>query len=817
MLECSFRMSIPNSISQLGLVSKDRSLSACLFLSFFLQKRVTQSGAYFFSMGHRRIVEFFLYIVLGLLAALAICDLFVGVSNDAVNFLNSAVGSRTAPFWVILAVASCGVLLGATFSSGMMEIAKTGVFVPEMLTFKEVMVIFCAVIVTDVLLLNTFNSLGLPTSTTVSIVFELLGGTIAVACWKIWTSGAPMTELGEYVNSGKALAMIMGILVSVIVAFFAGLVVQYCLRLIFTFQYQRAYRWFGGLFGALSITAILYFLVMKGARGASFMDPSWIVWMEENTQMILLVTFGAWFLMLQGAILLLRANIFPFIILSGTFALAFAFAGNDLVNFVGVPVAALDSFQIFAANPDADPATMTMGALREVKHTPTVILAASGIVMCLTLWFSKKAHRVIRTSVNLSSATRGGKEQFGSSLPARIMVRSALRVNEVIHEIIPRSVFAALDTRFVKPRLKPGEIELPFDELRASVNLVLAAALIASATSMKLPLSTTYVTFMVAMGSSLSDRAWDRESAVYRISGVLTVISGWFLTAFTAALACGFVATVMSLWGQPVILIGMLGALFVIIRTNFLAKDVPDENEREAQQVDRGDQASICELLTMNVSNYFDRTLTIFSEGLVAFLHENNEGLLRYKADSIALMDEISERRGIYYSMALQGGGEKRDRDARNFYYRAFTNMKEVSHSLRDQLGVAENYVANSHSPFRGKMRDDIIRLAKDIAQIRDDFSPQACARTLERIDLAQQSFLVQIGEEHISLRKSELYLGFLLFTRELLNRFMMVKLLQAELETETAQAALENATKTAQKTSSTDSAGAKPDVVPKN
>ena len=743
-------------------------------------------------------MDIFLYTVLALLAALAICDLFVGVSNDAVNFLNSAVGSRTAPFWVILSVASAGVLLGATFSSGMMEIAKTGVFVPEMLTFKEVMVIFCAVIVTDVLLLNTFNSLGLPTSTTVSIVFELLGGTLAVACTKIWMSGAPFSELGSYVNSGKALAMIMGILVSVIIAFFAGLVIQYLLRLIFTFQYERMYRWAGGIFGAVSLTAILYFLVMKGAKGASFMQPEWILWMDANTREILFCVFAFCFVVFQSAIIFLRANIFPFIILSGTFALAFAFAGNDLVNFVGVPVAALDSFHLFTAQPGADPEVMTMGGLRDIKHTPTIILAGSGIVMCLTLWFSKKAHRVIRTAVNLSSATRGGKEQFGSSLPARVMVRSALRMNDVFHQLIPKSVFAALDTRFVKPRPKPGQIELPFDELRASVNLVLAAALIASATSMKLPLSTTYVTFMVAMGSSLADRAWDRESAVYRISGVLTVITGWFLTAFSAATACGFVASLMALWGEPVILIGMIFALCVIARTNFFAKDVPEATEETARQVDKGDQSSICELLTTNVNHYLDRTLTVFSDGLVAFLREDNEGLAKLKADSISLMDEISSRRGIYYSMALQGGGRKRDRDARNFYYRAFTNMKEVSHSLRDQLGVAENYVANSHSPFRGKMRENTILLAKEMQQVRDNFSPQACTRVLEHLDLAQQSFLVQIGDEHISLRKSELYLGFLLFAREVLNRFMMVKLLQTELEVETAKTAQEDAAKQA-------------------
>ncbi|MDO5532609.1 inorganic phosphate transporter [Sutterella sp.] len=740
-------------------------------------------------------MEIFLYIVLALLAALACCDLFVGVSNDAVNFLNSAVGSRTAPFWVILAVASAGVLLGATFSSGMMEIAKTGVFVPEMLTFHDVMVIFCAVIVTDVLLLNTFNSLGLPTSTTVSIVFELLGGTLAVACWKIWSTGAPMTEIGQYVNSAKALAMIMGILVSVIVAFFSGLVVQYVLRLIFTFQYQRIYRWLGGIYGSVCLTAILYFLVMKGAKGASFMQPEWIDWIDANTGAILVFLFLFWFAVFQAAISFLKLNIFPFIILSGTFALAFAFAGNDLVNFVGVPIAALDSFNIFVATPGADPSTMTMGALREVKTTPTILLALSGIVMCLTLWFSKKAHRVIRTSVNLSSSSRGGKEQFGSSLPARIMVRSSLRMNKVIHQIIPKSVFAALDTRFVKPKVKPGEIELPFDELRASVNLVLAAALIASATSMKLPLSTTYVTFMVAMGSSLSDRAWDRESAVYRISGVLTVISGWFLTAFSAATACGFVASVMSLWEEPIILVGMITALAVIIRTNFFSKDDDEKDqEEETRRVDRGDQSSICELMTKSVGNYLDRTLTYFAEGLEAFLREDHQELARVRDDSIVLMEEISARRSEYYSMAVQGGGRKRDRDARNFYYRAFTNMKEVSHSLRDQMGVADNYVANSHSPFTGRMRDSIILLAKEFQRLRTQFSPQDCTRILGLIEEAQANFLVQIGEEHISLRKSELYLGFLLFAREVLNRFMMVKLLQTELETETAKTAAEDA-----------------------
>ena len=727
-------------------------------------------------------MDAFIYIALGLLGVLALCDLFVGVSNDAVNFLNSAVGSRTAPFWIIMAVACAGVLLGATFSSGMMEIAKTGVLVPERLTFAEVVIVFCAVMVTDVLILNTFNSFGLPTSTTVSIIFELLGGALAMACYKVWTTGAPFTDLGLYLNSGKALAMIMAILVSVVVAFFAGLITQYVLRLLFTFRYQKSYRWLGGLFGAAAVCAIFYFLVMKGLAGASFMRHEWIVWVDDNTKPILLTLFGSCFVVFQALILFWRVNIFPFIILSGTFALAFAFAGNDLVNFVGVPLAALDSFTIFSAHPGADPATFTMEGLRASMRTPTVFLAASGIVMCLTLCFSKKAHRVIRTSVNLASSSRGGKEQFGSSLPARVIVRGALKFHELVEELIPRSVMRTLVLRFRKPRVPKGQTELPFDEVRASVNLVLASALIASATSLQLPLSTTYVTFMVAMGSSLADGAWDRESAVYRISGVLTVISGWFLTAFTAATACAVVCALFIWLGEPAMILAMLAAFFVIVRSNFFSKETKEEEE-SFRRLDRGDQRLVHDLLMVSVDRYLDETLTLFAEGLDAFLDEDHIRLKRLKNRSVALFDEISFRRGEYYSMALEGGGSKADRDARTFYYRAFTNMKEVGHSLRDQLGVTENYVANSHSPFKGVMRENMQILSNDLKGLRDHhFMPAQCSRILRLIDEAQKNFLGLIGEEKVSLRKSELYLGYLLFSREMLNRYMMVKLLQSEL-----------------------------------
>lgn len=723
-----------------------------------------------------------IYCIIGFLGFLAVCDLFVGVSNDAVNFLNSAVGSKAAPFYVVMIVASCGVMFGATFSSGMMEIAKTGVLVPEMLTFEEVLVVFAAVVVTDVLLLNTFNSLGLPTSTTVAIIFELLGGAVAMACYKVWGQGAPLTDLSLYLNSAKAFAMIMGILISVLVAFFSGAVVQYLLRLIFSFRYEKMYKIWGGLFGGISVTAIFYFLVMKGAKGASFMQPEWILWIDANTKMILFSLITGFTVLFQALIWWINFNVFRIVILAGTFALAFAFAGNDLVNFVGVPLAALDAFYLYLDAGNVAPNELMMGGLREVTRTPTPYLAFAGLVMILTLWFSKKARRVIKTSINLSSSSRGGKEQFGSSLPARVIVHGSLQLHEFIQQIVPQSLIRAQRSRFVKKRVKKGEVELPFDELRASVNLVLAAALIASATSLKLPLSTTYVTFMVAMGSSLADGAWDRESAVYRISGVLTVISGWFLTAFSAAFSCALVCSLFIAWGNPVILAMMVFAFALIVKTNLFNKDSSVEDESQLQ-VERGDRHSIAELLSDSVEDNLDESLCLFSNTMKAFLAEDDRTLLKLKNESVGLFESISFKRGEYYRMALEGGGTKSDRDARNFYYRAFTSMKEVSHSLRDQLGVTHNYVANCHSPFTGKMKENFSELQFKIEQLRQSFTPENCTRALDLIEQSQQDFMIQIEQEKISLRKSELYLGLLLFTKEMLNRYLMLKLLQTELK----------------------------------
>ena len=718
-----------------------------------------------------------LLVFLGLLAAF---DLFVGVSNDAVNFLNSALGCRIASFKTTMLVASAGVILGATFSSGMMEIARSGVFNPQMFTFSEIMIIFFAVMVTDIILLDAFNSLGLPTSTTVSIVFELLGSALAAAAYTLIADGHSLTEVFAYINSSKSLTIISGILVSVVVAFISGAVVQWIARLIFSFNFASVYRYVGGLYAGGSITAIVYFLVMKGAKGASFMRPEWLDFMNAHTWTIVLTLFAVLSIVFELLILFTRINVFKIIILAGTFALAFSFAGNDLVNFVGVPLAALDSYRQWTASGAAADA-FTMEGLLKPTVANTYLLLLAGLIMVLTLWFSKKAQIVIRTSINLSSSNSGDQEQFGSSLPGRMIVRASMGLGNIIHQIIPKSIFRVLDKRFEQP--KHSARDIAFDEVRASVNLVLAAALIASATSLKLPLSTTYVTFMVAMGSSLADGAWDRESAVYRISGVLTVISGWFITAFTAATACGIVTFLFVWLGEAAIILGMVISLVLIIKSNFFSKEDDDDVRLEVTHVEKGDRESIRALLSVNIQSNLDRTLDLFASGLEAFLAQDHKTLARLKGEGAMFFDLVMMRRGEYYRMALTGGGTKADRDARNFYYRAYSSMKEVSHALRDQLGISENYVANSHSPFTGKMRDNIEKLAKDMRAVGDNFVPANCARILGLIEEAQREFMEQIAEEQISLRKSELYLGYLLFAREVLNRYLMVKLLQSELE----------------------------------
>lgn len=734
-------------------------------------------------------MEYYFLALLGFLGLVAIFDIFVGVSNDAVNFLNSALGCRIASFKTIMLVASIGVMLGATFSSGMMEIARSGVFNPQMFTFSEIIVIFFAVMVTDIILLDLFNSLGLPTSTTVSIVFELLGSALAAAAYTLMMDGASLANVIDYINSSKSLTIVSGILISVAVAFVTGAVVQYITRLIFTFNFEKMYRRVGGIFAGIALTAIFYFLVMKGAKGASFMQPEWIRFMDVNTWPIVGTLFVVLSIVFHVLIITCNINIFKIVILAGTFSLAFAFAGNDLVNFVGVPLAAWDSYQEWQASGVAAEA-FTMEGLLKPTVAATGFLLFSGFVMVLTLWFSKKAQIVIQTSINLSSSNSGEQEQFGSSLPGRMIVRASMGLGKVIHQIIPMSVQKGIDRRFEPKKLERGETPLPFDYVRASINLVVSAALIASATSLQLPLSTTYVTFMVAMGSSFADGAWDRETAVYRISGVLTVISGWFLTALSAstmaAIVCAF-----TLWGGEIAaLILAVSSTFLLIRSNLRAK--LDTVNMRADLDTRYDAKKVQELVDTKTDSIFAQTLSVYRRLVTEFLNDNESALHHVKSDSSDLFDKVSADRGLYYRMANSSfTPSKKDFDARYCYYRIFTNIREVGRSLQALSKQATDHIANRHRIFQGELKNDLLSLVSYLEKITTDSAGKQDIQTVlahsneavELIDHMQAELLRRIPNDGISVRGSELYLNFLVFARELVNRFAIAAVLEQRLD----------------------------------
>lgn len=531
------------------------------------------------------------------LCVLAVFDLVVGVSNDAVNFLNSAIGARVAKFRTIVAIAAIGVFAGAAMSNGMMDVARHGIMTPEYFSFYEVMCVFLAVMVTDVILLDIFNTLGMPTSTTVSMVFELLGGAFAVAILKL-AHGAAMADgtlldLGDLLNTEKAISVIMGIFLSVAIAFVVGMVVMWVSRMVFTFTYRvngktTAYNGnMGGLtssslkigiFSGIAVTSIIWFLLINGLKGSSLMSPELKEMINQNT----------WYILGGGVILFsiittvlsaLKLPVLKFVVLLGTFALAMAFAGNDLVNFVGVPLTGLEAYQDYVAHGAGNPDTFLMGSLMDSAHTPVIFLIMAGVVMVLSLIFSKKAQNVVKTSVDLSRQDEGD-EMFGSSPVARSLVRNCNSLSKVVVRIIPDGILHWIDSRFNSEEMKL-EQGAAFDLIRAAVNLVLAGLLVAIGTSLKLPLSTTYVTFMVAMGSSLADRAWGRESAVFRITGVLSVIGGWFITAGAAFLFCFFLTNVMYFGSYVAMASSIVLAIYLLFRSNFQKETKEDRKEEE--------------------------------------------------------------------------------------------------------------------------------------------------------------------------------------------------------------------------------------------
>ena len=521
----------------------------------------------------------YLYMIIAL-AFLAIADLVVGISNDAVNFLNSAIGSKAISFRTIMIVASIGVAVGAIFSSGMMEVARKGIFNPGEFMFNEIMIIFMAVMITDILLLDFFNSLGMPTSTTVSIVFELLGAAVAMALIKIGASGGDFSEVVNYINTSKASQIIFGILLSVVVAFSIGALVQWVSRVLLSYNFQRKANWVGALFSGIALTAITYFIFMKGLKGTSYAKQSFDIingstmkdFLETQVLTIVLISSVFWSLLSYGLIVFAKTNIYKLIIIVGTFALALAFAGNDLVNFIGVPVAAYNAFLEWSAS-GLSATEFPMDVLASKVPTNNWLLFGAGMVMVVTLWFSTKAKDVVKTSLDLSNQGET-KERFQPNALSRGFVRIAMGASKVTSLILPTSWQDKIEQQFEQPviKLTKNKVhELPaFDLVRAAVNLMVAAVLISIATSYKLPLSTTYVTFMVAMGTSLADRAWGAESAVYRVAGVLNVIGGWFFTAFSAFSAAALVAYLLNLNLEVMFPILLLTAIALLVRSSIV-------------------------------------------------------------------------------------------------------------------------------------------------------------------------------------------------------------------------------------------------------
>lgn len=649
---------------------------------------------------------------------LAIFDLVVGVSNDAVNFLNSAIGAKVARFRTILIIASIGVFVGATLSNGMMDIARHGIFQPQMFSFNDLLCIFLAVMVTDVVLLDVFNTLGMPTSTTVSMVFELLGGTFILSLLKIATDETGLLGFDDLLNTDKALSVILGIFLSVAVAFIFGTLVQWLSRLIFTFNYTSKLKWKIGIFGGIATTCILYFALLKGLKDSSFMTPEYNAWIKENTMYLVGGCFVVSTILMQ-VFHWCKINVFKIVIFMGTFALALAFAGNDLVNFVGVPLAAYSAYQDFAANGAGQADTFMMGSLNESAKTPFIFLFLSGVVMVYALATSKKAHNVVKTSVDLSRQDEG-EEMFGSSRVARSIVRGANNVNDFFSKYTPKPWVRWIDARFNKDEaiLAQGAA---FDLVRASINLVLSGLLIALGTSLKLPLSTTYVTFIVAMGSSLADRAWSRESAVFRITGVLNVIGGWFLTAGIAFSACALVTIAMYYGGAVVMALFVFVAVFILIKSNFSTKRKEEADYEE--QLFKGimnakDKAECWGLLKKHVcatqQEMLDFVWKTYEDVVNGFVDEDLKTLRR----AVKRIDAEKSRRKKLRQRELVGMRriDKRISLEKNTWFHLASNSGEqMLYCLKRMSEPCKEHVDNNFNPLSRECVEEILPVKKKI------------------------------------------------------------------------------------------------------
>ena len=661
------------------------------------------------------------------LFVLAVFDLVVGVSNDAVNFLQSAVGAKAASFKTILFIAGIGVFIGAALSNGMMDIARHGIYQPEHFYFAEIMCILLAVMLTDVVLLDVFNTMGMPTSTTVSMVFELLGGTFALALIKVY--GSDTLGLGDLINTDKALSVIMAIFVSVAIAFFFGMLVQWLARIVFTFNYTKKMKYSIGIFGGIAATSIIYFMLIKGLKDSSFMTPENKHWIQENTAM-LIGCFFVFFTILMQVLHWCKVNVFKIVVLLGTFALAFA--GNDLVNFIGVPLAGYSSFIDYTTNGTAaGPDGFLMTSLLGPAKTPWYFLIGAGAIMVYALCTSKKAHNVIKTSVDLSRQDEG-EESFGSTPIARTLVRFSMTIANGLSKVMPESGKRWIETRFQKDEAIIAD-GAAFDLVRASINLVLAGLLIALGTSLKLPLSTTYVTFMVAMGTSLADRAWGRDSAVFRITGVLSVIGGWFITAGAAFTICFFVTFVIH-FGGTIAIIALIGlAVFMLIRSQIMYKKRKEKEKGNAtikQLMQSTDNMEILELLRKHTREELGKILEFtednFERTVTAFLHENLRGLRRAMG-SVKFEKQLIKQMKRTGTLAMCRLDNNTVLEKGLYYYQGNDFASELVYSVGRLCEPCLEHIDNNFKPLDTIQKGEFADVTEDIVYLL-----QVCRHKLE-------------------------------------------------------------------------------------
>lgn len=661
-------------------------------------------------------MEAYYTLIVGFLFLLAISLLIIGVSNDAVNFLNSAIGSKAASFNVVLAIAALGVLVGAVFSNGMMEVARKGIFNPELFAFNEIMVIFLAVMLSNILLLDFFNTVGLPTSTTISIVFGILGAAVAVALLKVGSAESGTTSIGNYINIESSVMIIIGIFLSIIIAFNVGLITQWFVRLAFSFNQKTSLKYWGGIWGGFAITTILYFLLIKGAKGSTLISAETLVYIKSHTIPILLLSFGGWTIIFQILILFTKINVLKITVLVGTFALAMAFAGNDLVNFIGVPLAGFESFKIFTASGSPDSGAFMMEALREPVNTPIYFLISAGLIMVLTLRLSKKAKSVTATTIDLSRQDEGA-ERFESSSLARFIVRKSIDLSNGLLTISPAGLITFVKSRFEADiDFDNKEYKTAFDLVRASVNLVVASILIAIGTSLKLPLSTTYVTFMVAMGTSLADGAWGRDSAVYRISGVLTVVGGWFFTAFIAFLASFIIAIIIFFGKMPIIIALILLSGYILFRTHKLHQK-KTEKEIDTKQKIITASYEVLKSCDDEIQSSILKVSKILYMTYSSFFKEKHKDIKKLRKESKKLNADIRQiRENIPQTLKKF---EETDLISGHHYVQVVTYMKEMCNSLDHIVLPAFNHLENNHA-FDTEQSD---KLKKYNDQLSDFFN----------------------------------------------------------------------------------------------